>query len=299
MTNETNVEQWVRQEAEAFADKHEKHICAWRHGMIQGYIAGRTAALSRQGDETEKGETWIAMQEFLKQELTEMCQRGFLWACQGRDLDYMEMMRDKFILDSKSTFRSKFPITSRTAEQKGEGEEMTPAHIIDAWRLVNSWTDGGRNFIDAPVTVQRELEKHLSVLQQQINDLKEQVKEKQESIEVHAKLAVERGARITALEAENKRLREGWVSVEDKPLVNKTKTGWVCTEDGDKDFIAAVPLSDGTWWIRHCRIADETGLCVVTDDDIEPAGWQITDITHYQPLPTPPAQTDNDKKEMV
>jgi hypothetical protein len=91
---------------------------------------------------------------------------------------------------------------------------------------------------------------------------------------------------------------DGWVSVEEKPLITKDKNGyWTCTEDGDKEFIAALPYTekqkDGTykdkWWIRHCVILDKIGLCIVGDDvDDYQAGWEIEDITHYQPLPAPP-----------
>lgn len=78
-----------------------------------------------------------------------------------------------------------------------------------------------------------------------------------------------------------------WISVDDRPLIDQSPIGWGATVDGDKEFIAAVPTNHG-WWIRHCVLQDETGLCVVGDDDNDPAGWSIEDVTHWMPLPEPP-----------
>lgn len=100
-------------------------------------------------------------------------------------------------------------------------------------------------------------------------------------------------------ETEINRLKEekmnDWHSVEDRPLYTKDEHGnLVCTEDGDGEFIAAVPYNDGKrpnedlWWIRHCVVEDEVGLCVVGDDDNEPAGWSLEDITHWRQMPSPP-----------
>lgn len=91
----------------------------------------------------------------------------------------------------------------------------------------------------------------------------------------------------------------GWISVEDKPLFKKTEFGWVCTEDAECEFIAAVPYNDKTkpgqelWWIHHCVIEDMIGLCVVGEDENVPAGWLIEDILYYQPLPPAPASIIN------
>lgn len=84
-------------------------------------------------------------------------------------------------------------------------------------------------------------------------------------------------------------LYTGWHSVKDRPLLTKNERGhWVCTEDGDKEFIAALETNKG-WWIRHCVVEYETGLCVVGDDYNEPAGWELQDVTHWMPMPSPPA----------
>ena len=74
------------------------------------------------------------------------------------------------------------------------------------------------------------------------------------------------------------------------------KGNWTCTEDGDKEFIAAVPYADSKrpdetnlWWIRHCVVEDEIGLCVVGDDDNEPAGWQLENVVYWMLWVAPPA----------
>ena len=84
-------------------------------------------------------------------------------------------------------------------------------------------------------------------------------------------------------------LSTDWYSVEDRPLFTKDERGyWVCTEDGEGEFIAALKTNKG-WWIRHCVVEDETGLCVVGDDYNEPAGWNLEDVTHWRPMWSPPA----------
>lgn len=88
----------------------------------------------------------------------------------------------------------------------------------------------------------------------------------------------------------------GWHSVVDRPLYTKDERGhWVCTEDGNNEFIAALPYNDkkrpneDLWWIRHCVVEDVYGLCVVGDDCNEPAGWELEDVTHWMPWVSPPA----------
>jgi hypothetical protein len=98
---------------------------------------------------------------------------------------------------------------------------------------------------------------------------------------------------LRELEAAALLRQQGWISVEERPLVIQTSLGWEATEEGNGEFLAAVPYhnqKDGKdhWWIRHCVLEDEIGLCVVGDDENEPAGWQTTDVTHYWPLPLPP-----------
>ncbi|MGH7240507.1 MAG: hypothetical protein ACREHG_10670 [Candidatus Saccharimonadales bacterium] len=97
--------------------------------------------------------------------------------------------------------------------------------------------------------------------------------------------------------AEWERNRGKWISVKDRPLYTTDEKGnWVCTEDGDKEFIAAIPYEDARlpnrqwWWIRHCVVEDVIGLCVIGDDDNEPSGWTLEQVTHWQPLPEPPTQ---------
>lgn len=95
-----------------------------------------------------------------------------------------------------------------------------------------------------------------------------------------------------------------WVSVKDKPLYIKieqpnyedeevwgscsSSSYWESTKEGEGQFLAAVPLSDGKWWIKHCVIEDEIGLCVVGDNDYnELAGYGLEDITHYITITEP------------
>ena len=95
----------------------------------------------------------------------------------------------------------------------------------------------------------------------------------------------------------NALLAAGWISVDERPLFTKDENGnWMCTEDGDKEFIAAVPYADkkrpdenNLWWIRHCVVEDAIGLCVVGDDYNEPAGWSLENVAYWMPWVVPPA----------
>jgi len=87
-----------------------------------------------------------------------------------------------------------------------------------------------------------------------------------------------------------------WIDVRDRPLITWDKyKRWECTNDGNKPFVAAVPYlkkddpGKTFWWIRLCIMEDETGLCIMGDDDNEAAGWRIDDVTHYFHLPENPA----------
>lgn len=90
-----------------------------------------------------------------------------------------------------------------------------------------------------------------------------------------------------------------WISVNDRPLFTSEDYGeygerWVCTEDGDKPFLAAIPYSDSNrlnenlCWIHHCVVVDGVGLSVVDENGTEPAGFELSDVTHWIPLPEPP-----------
>lgn len=85
-----------------------------------------------------------------------------------------------------------------------------------------------------------------------------------------------------------------WYCVSDRPLFTKDKEGnWICTKDGDKEFIAAVPYTSSNhpgkqlWWIKQCVIEDDIGLCVVGDDENQPAGWELEAISHFIPITIP------------
>jgi hypothetical protein len=89
---------------------------------------------------------------------------------------------------------------------------------------------------------------------------------------------------------------EGWVSVGEKPLVSFDENKYWTVNDGIPDeFFAAILVHNNKtgkdyWWMRHCIIKDETGLCVVTDDDEEPSGWDIQSVQYWRKLPSPPKQ---------
>ena len=85
-----------------------------------------------------------------------------------------------------------------------------------------------------------------------------------------------------------------WIKTTDRPLFIPTELGWQCTEDGEGEFIAAVCYEDlqqpnkTLWWIRHCVVEDRIGLCVVGDNDNEPAGWSLEDVSYWMPWVSPP-----------
>lgn len=92
-------------------------------------------------------------------------------------------------------------------------------------------------------------------------------------------------------------MKTNWISVKDRPLIIQSKLGWECTDDGAQEFIAAIPYTDTDlpeqtlWWIHHCTIEDESGLCVVGDGFNEPAGWQIQDVQFWAPWVSSPEST--------
>lgn len=82
-----------------------------------------------------------------------------------------------------------------------------------------------------------------------------------------------------------------WIPVTECPLITKDEKGyWTCTEDGEREFMAAVPYNDSKiinnlqWWVKHCVIEDEIGLCVVGDDENTPAGWNVDCVVYWMPI---------------
>jgi cell division protein FtsB len=222
MTNETNVEKWVK-------DEYKKWCKATNRGggvlMGQSIIELLThfAALTRQGDETAQGENL-----------------------------YMHFIDER-------------------GKSVSTAMRITPQDTIAA-------------------------------LHQQINDLKEQLQSSRvvyqdpdiEDVKVteadqaeyeagmhrhFREKYAEARARITALEAENKRLREGWVRCSDKMPENLKEV--LAYVEREEQMVVAVYEKGEGWYETY------------NDATIE------YPVTHWMPLPTPPAQTDNDKKEMV
>lgn len=89
--------------------------------------------------------------------------------------------------------------------------------------------------------------------------------------------------------------KDNWISVQERPLITKSDEHegyWMATDDGSKEFLAAILVHDtrtgkDEWWIRHCVIEDNTGLCIVGDVDNDPAGWTIEDVQYYQHIEPP------------
>jgi hypothetical protein len=140
-------------------------------------------------------------------------------------------------------------LTSRTAKQKGEGEGEMPTDVYENL----SW--------DSAV-------KYPCAFDGQGIDTNETARH-----EYYYRLKAE--WRITALEAENKRLREGWVAVGDR--LPKGFKNVLCISKKGQIRISCV---DGSGKLDNFELE-------VDESDY---------YTHWQPLPTPPAQqTDNDK----
>lgn len=88
-----------------------------------------------------------------------------------------------------------------------------------------------------------------------------------------------------------------WYNVNDRPLITKHDNGrWSATDAGSNDFIAAVPYKHKDhgdkifWWVHHCVI-DKSCLCVVGEDDNEPAGWEIDGVEYWMPWPQNPDES--------
>lgn len=78
-----------------------------------------------------------------------------------------------------------------------------------------------------------------------------------------------------------------WISVKDRPLFKiLSDETWEATEDGEKEFLAAVETNKG-WWIKHCVIEDRIGLCIVGELDNEPAGFDLSDIQYFAHIASP------------
>jgi hypothetical protein len=232
MTNETNVEQWVKDEYKKWCKTTNRgggvlmgqsiielltHFAALTRQGVAGYSAGGGAELELvepQGDETAQGEINHELDlEFprIKGETTDPTAKTFL---------------TKEKIDGFSA------LTSRTAEQKAMSQEEVDRFLNHA------------------------------------DEMNEELQ-----------------SRITALEAENKRLREGWVSCNDR-LPELNETVFICCN--------VASIVDGVKKPLRPLIAIYKGngmfLCT-EDNDI----WGIKEeaITHWRELPTPPAQTDN------
>lgn len=117
---------------------------------------------------------------------------------------------------------------------------------------------------------------------------------------IAAKAAHDSGYKAASQPAQGDAVR--WVKASDKPLFHyeerEGKKWWVMNDDAPDEFIGAVEVEVKNnktgktywWWKRHCIIEEGRGLCVVTDDDTEPAGWEMDDIEYYIPFPSNPSR---------
>lgn len=102
------------------------------------------------------------------------------------------------------------------------------------------------------------------------------------------------------LKAESARQGAVWVRAKERPLIKQVNNMWFTTEDGDKDFIVAIPFYEKNdqiklvgnlrWWIHHCCI-EKGRLCIVGDDGNEIAGYEISDVEYWMPMPANPDDT--------
>jgi hypothetical protein len=201
-----------------------------RRGMIEDW--NTRAALSRQGDETAQG-------QWLEGKFIDRNGEEYKISIQS-DKTVFECVRNRLA----SFFVYHPSVTSRTAEQKGEGE-----------------------------------------LRRRVNELYAANEGRQLTIDSLINQNDEYIRRITDLEAENKRLREGWVSVEDR-LPEDCDEVFVYINIEEVSNARITAFYNPPHWYFH----QQHGAPVKID-----AG----NVTHWRELPTPPAQTDNDKKEMV
>lgn len=134
-------------------------------------------------------------------------------------------------------------------------------------------------------------EEKRNLIQDKLNDWREP---NRASIEHYASSGKVTGGLLIAIrELMEEYASSKWISVDDSPLYKDTPNGWECTEAGEQEFMAAIQVYNNKtketyWWIRHCVVEDEIGLCIVVDDYNEPAGWELSQVEYYQPLPNPP-----------
>ncbi len=101
--------------------------------------------------------------------------------------------------------------------------------------------------------------------------------------------------RIDTISKLNERLTKElgctWLRTIDRPLYRVTESGWECTESGEGEFLAAIPIivnnEPPSWWIKQCVIIDVAGLCIVTDDEPELAPYDMGDVTHFMKIKEP------------
>lgn len=92
----------------------------------------------------------------------------------------------------------------------------------------------------------------------------------------------------------------GWIPTKESPLLKEipmtpAEIDFKGLEEGatwleknvDSNFMAAVPTNNG-WWIQHCCIDDDGDLMLIVGDDMESAGWEVSDVMFYWPVPAPP-----------
>jgi hypothetical protein len=252
MTNETNVEQI-------------KDINIKRCNSFSEYIAHELADYIHMRDGWQYGTPQWHTYDLLVRELTKIESAHNYYAALSRQRDetaqgdWKEQLNqnvlrhpwgNEYWYEEKSLLEY---LTSRTAEQKAMSQEE-----VD-------------RFLNHADEMNEELQSRITALEAQIKavsknaDFWEQSATKQEKELLHLQ------SQKLELEAENKRLREGWVSVEDRLPT---------ADDAYPKYNEVLTIQVGRrrptmmkWWeLKHCPF---TKL--------------------WMKVPTPPAQTDNDK----
>jgi len=78
-----------------------------------------------------------------------------------------------------------------------------------------------------------------------------------------------------------------WISTKDSPLYTEKEGIVYGTCNASAPFMAAIELSDGTYWVHHCLLDDEMCLNVIGEDHNQSASFEVRDIDFYMHVSMP------------